>query len=525
MFAKDKVTQSMIDAVNKVIGQKVEEEKKPEQPQKLSEAESLKIPTSTGTRVYGHRYGNAAKAHKDQTKHSVDDVKEPTKKDIEKDSANYKTKGDYNKERYSKPSVQAYFAGDHKGGRKTVKEDSVEEAAKPDFLDMDKDGNKKESMKKAISDKKAVSETVRRSDIPAFIRKAKGEKPLTPAEVKAPKSDTRSHSDNLAKARANEEVVNENYEEIKVHSKDGKHIGTITHGKYQSVAYAHPTTKFGATKEPHPDEDSTTLAGPHDTQKGIDFIHAHHRMMNEGVIDKVKGLFKKKEKSTNLFDQPHVKKDIKAYLKKSAKYPTGPNNVKNIMAKEEVTEEQLDEMLNEVLSKDASAGDWIHDFVHSDNPKFAGKSKAERKKMALGAYYAKQNEEKGTHEDEEEEAEDIALIKKMVKKSALKEEDLDEALKGNQHKIDANHNNKIDGQDFKLLRAKKKVQESESKKDDNVPFDKPYTTSKGNIKDKSGAVHTPMSRARDLARQAFKKIKNETMMGKAGTTSESKKKW
>ena len=60
----------------------------------------------------------------------------------------------------------------------------------------------------------------------------------------------------------------------------------------------------------------------------------------------------------------------------------------------ELAEEQLlDEMINEVLGKDATAGDWIHDFVHSDNPKFAGKSKAERKKMALGAYYGKQNEE------------------------------------------------------------------------------------------------------------------------------------
>ena len=52
-----------------------------------------------------------------------------------------------------------------------------------------------------------------------------------------------------------------------------------------------------------------------------------------------------------------------------------------------------DQMINEVLSKDASAGDWIHDFVHSDNPKFEGKSKAQRKKMALAAYYAKQRNE------------------------------------------------------------------------------------------------------------------------------------
>jgi hypothetical protein len=34
------------------------------------------------------------------------------------------------------------------------------------------------------------------------------------------------------------------------------------------------------------------------------------------------------------------------------------------------------------------------------------------------------------------------------------------------------------------------------------------------VKDKSGAVHSPMSRAKDLAKKAFKKVKNETMMGK-----------
>ena len=62
--------------------------------------------------------------------------------------------------------------------------------------------------------------------------------------------------------------------------------------------------------------------------------------------------------------------------------------------KEQYSEYSIyDELINEVLSKDASAGDWIHDFVHSDNPKFAGKSKEMRKKMALAAYYAKQRKE------------------------------------------------------------------------------------------------------------------------------------
>ena len=39
------------------------------------------------------------------------------------------------------------------------------------------------------------------------------------------------------------------------------------------------------------------------------------------------------------------------------------------------------------------------------------------------------------------------------------EEQVDEALKGNQHKIDANKNGQIDAQDFKMLRKKKGMKE------------------------------------------------------------------
>ena len=129
-----------------------------------------------------------------------------------------------------------------------------DEAAKPDYLDFDKDGDKKEPMKKALADKgkvqkeevkkeelkgdqhkidknknnkidaqdfailrgqkkvkedmhfaKKLIEGMKRSDIPASVRKARGDAPLTPAEVKAPAKDSISASANLAKAR-NEEV-------------------------------------------------------------------------------------------------------------------------------------------------------------------------------------------------------------------------------------------------------------------------------------------------------------------------------
>jgi hypothetical protein len=59
-------------------------------------------------------------------------------------------------------------------------------------------------------------------------------------------------------------------------------------------------------------------------------------------------------------------------------------------------ETQLDEVLNRATSVD----DVIHDFVHSSNPKFAGKSKQERIKMALGAYYGMHpKKSRNTNED------------------------------------------------------------------------------------------------------------------------------
>lgn len=401
MFTKSNVTQSMIDAVNKVLGEKtepVQEVKQPEpveQPTQLDEASPIKEPTPTGMRVYGSSYGNSAKAKKDQTKSSIDNLKGPKSKEMK-------------------------------------------EAAKPDFLDMDKDGNKKESMKKAIADKgmkeelkgnqdkidanhndkidaqdfkilrkkkvkedmhfaNKLLETVRKSDVPAYLRKAKGDTPLTVADVKGPKKDSISAPENLAKNR-NEEV--------------------------------------------------------------------------------------------------------------------------------ELTEEEkeLDIQINEVLSKDASAGDWIHDFVHSDNPKFAGKSKAERKKMALGAYYGKQNENYANNNDMPITTDTLAGRMPGGKMNSFKSyklrvKPLDKEGDGSTQEPECAQ------PESTPARRSIKAEEVEQVEEKVIAGTPGWKETKKDVKDKSGAVHTPMSRARDLARQAFKKVKNETMMGKAGTTSESKKKW
>jgi len=52
-----------------------------------------------------------------------------------------------------------------KGDKKDDKEVKEAKKAKPDFLDVDKDGDKKEPMKKAVADKKEVKESAELSDI------------------------------------------------------------------------------------------------------------------------------------------------------------------------------------------------------------------------------------------------------------------------------------------------------------------------------------------------------------------------
>jgi hypothetical protein len=241
MFSSSKVSQAMIDAVNSVLGQTkpepVQEVKTPEEGGRVPFAPAVattltegseKVSTSTGMKVYGSSYGNSKKARADQLKRPVDDVKRgPTTKELT----------------------------------------GKNEEAKPDFLDMDKDGNKKESMKKAIADKNMkeelkgnqdkidanhnnkidsqdfailrkkkvkegmefankLLETVRKSDVPAYLRKAKGDTPLTVADVKGPKKDSISAPENLAKAK------NEWKEEVEqIEERDeGKHNNGKTTG-------------------------------------------------------------------------------------------------------------------------------------------------------------------------------------------------------------------------------------------------------------------------------------------------------
>ena len=96
-------------------------------------------------------------------------------------------------------------------------------------------------------------------------------------------------------------------------------------------------------------------------------------------------------------------------------------------------DKELDILINEVLSKDTSAGKWIDDFVKSENPKFAGKSKEKRKQMALAAYYSAQRNESIDYEsfvelDEEKQGEVVKTGAKEIKHTNMKDKQDDQEI-------------------------------------------------------------------------------------------------
>lgn len=291
-------------------------------------------------------------------------------------------------------------------------------------------------------------------------------------------------------------------------------------------------------------------------------IRAHKIVFNKGEDDGKKGVTEQMKKTYRDFVEQHTP---------------------------DLTEEQKNELvaeLQEVLGKDDPAGKWISDFVHSDNPKFKGKSKEKRKQMALAAYYAKQRNEEveqieeavdhsalGRHHEDmadkelrkvgsklpdaydavkfrkklashpkyatalkhldksehhysqaakqkrvkeeveldeagpggplgylspEERAKEIARRKKAIKanetpaskrfvdnamkniKPKNEETEVQEELKGKQHKLDKNKNGKLDAHDFKLLRKEEQeLDEAVTVKKHNYSWGKMVTVHHG----------------------------------------------
>ena len=203
--------------------------------------------------------------------------------------------------------------------------------------------------------------------------------------------------------------------------------------------------------------------------------------------------------------------------------------------KESFEEPILDELINEVMAKDASAGDYIHDFIHSDNPKFAGKSKAKRKEMALAAYYSKKNEETvneglkdvakkafkaltgGSDEDQRKDLQRKMGVPQTGKKPTSEEvveEGWDDMVKSAQEKVKSGPkpnggSGKKEGSAYGGSKQKEKPEQDEVKEAKDPMMD----AGCGSQPDFATNDSKPMKHAQTLAKKSLGRMRNE-MLGK-----------
>jgi uncharacterized protein (UPF0335 family) len=115
--------------------------------------------------------------------------------------------------------------------------------------------------------------------------------------------------------------------------------------------------------------------------------------------------------------------------------------------------------LSEILKKSDPVGDWIRDFIDSDNSRFAGKSKKERINMALGAYYAAQRNESTV--ELEESTVSASQINRYIDTENWKAiADLMKGLTDDEHELWAK--NGYDGRTYELMMKSRKKTRKES---------------------------------------------------------------
>ena len=141
--------------------------------------------------------------------------------------------------------------------------------------------------------------------------------------------------------------------------------------------------------------------------------------------------------------------DDKKIAKKVGYGISNLNAVKGVVGLEKTKSWGEEKM--ESVNKKFNVSDALYQSVMEVMKKDKGSVPRNEKEKDLAAFHG--DPKRITHGD--------VLKARGVTKEEI--EDFDEALVGNQHKIDANKNNKIDAHDFKLLRAKKKTNESVDK--------------------------------------------------------------
>lgn len=122
--------------------------------------------------------------------------------------------------------------------------------------------------------------------------------------------------------------------------------------------------------------------------------------------------------------------DIRQVIKKLLNEEVGKISTNNSKKAEELAKKGLDveltteERLAEVLRKNSKIGTYIKDFYKSNAPQFKGKSKDERRKMAIAAYLNEKKSKDLNGDGNVDSADYLAARNKAIKKS-MQKEDLD----------------------------------------------------------------------------------------------------
>lgn len=271
--------------------------------------------------------------------------------------------------------------------------------------------------KAKLNKEEVVDEAMSKADTPTYLRKKMGDKPLTMADVKAAPKDSISHPDNLAKARGVKEEVEE----------------------YISIDEEIAELELALLRES--DNEDHVTSKVHKIEVSPDGFsrgeYAHYVKNNHGVKTNFHGkpiYHKKSDSEFHHVSYTGSKKNVTAALK--AHREDNRDNAEYLRQQRDesldiFSAREIDSLINEVLKASDGAGKWISDFVQSDDPRFTGDSKEQRKKRALAAYYAAHKKESVDYDSFLEEAAQGEIVKsgsKEIKHANVKDKEDDQEI-------------------------------------------------------------------------------------------------
>ena len=507
MFAKTLVSQSMIDAVNQVL----EEDKKkmitdaemdetgfhkaahaakkanqshfefqgkkyPVTAKSHAEAIEMdeaaeKVPTPTGMKVYGSSYGNSKKARADQTKHSVDDVKGPKAKDMKEESKDCITEPEAKK--IAKKEVGHHNVTMHKGQKNTVKMEGLTFAEKLLAIHEAKSSGTDEIFTDNNLGEEEMSDAQMKKREKIVMSMKKGEAGFKQRYGKNWKNVMYATATKQAmKEDSSDEYEGEELDEAS--PAKNTDIADKAYLKHKPGTVKGTMTQLGRFLKGKPEIKEETLEEANITHA------AHFDDPKTGKWASMALLTAKNDADAMEQAKDLLRTHAYRHYKLSAVEKHEPIKMK---MKEDV-EVQVDKASDKVTTdmlKGRVAGGKINSFKnYKVDLKTAGEEPVP-KQMDKG--------------------EDTREKQKITTNPGAVDIKLDDKLG---HPTPQSH-----------FSSEHQITHEEVQMDEKVIAGSPgWEKMPKNVKDKSGAVHTPMSRARDLARQSFKKLKKETMMGK-----------